>query len=486
MSGPESPEFERWDLAARPPVASADVAESSQPPPDGPAPPGPPRRELPGLPPRFALAALAAGVVAAIALPENRLGLGVLVVALALAGVCRAAAGGSAAGDAAARARRAWGAVALLLASAAVIRDAPWVVLPALLGSLAFGSLAVAGGTTWSGIARGLVAAVRRSPAGPLVVARSAAALVPAGSAPRMRPIARGLGLAVVLVSVFGVLFVTGDAAFAQLAEDALPTTGEADALALRGLAFAVVVALAGGLALARRRGSRDDAGPARRGLGAGEWLAALIALDLLFAAFVGVQLTVLFGDSRHVLETSGLTYSEYAREGFNQLLVAAALTLAVVAAALRYSPPGRRTAIRVALGALCALTVVVLASALHRLDLYQDAYGATRLRFAAHAGILFVGALLVLVFSALAAARFAWLPRATAATAALALIAFVAVDPDLRIAERNVDRARVDERYLQELSADAAPALPPGLADRPPADGLFGWNLARSRARAD
>jgi hypothetical protein len=186
------------------------------------------------------------------------------------------------------------------------------------------------------------------------------------------------------------------------------------------------------------------------------------------------------------VLDTAGLTYAEYAREGFNQLLVAAALTLAVVAAALRFSPPGRRVAIRVALGVLCALTVVVLASALHRLDLYQDAYGATRLRFAANAGILFVAALLALVSAALVSGRFAWLPRASTATATLALLALVAVNPDLRIAERNLDRADTDERYLRGLSADAAPALPPGLARRPGADGLFGFNLARSRARRD
>ncbi|CAA9507672.1 MAG: hypothetical protein AVDCRST_MAG85-2140 [uncultured Solirubrobacteraceae bacterium] len=464
---------------------------------------------MPGLPLRFALAALAAGVVAAVVLPENRLGLGVLVVALALAAAAKTArADGSATetpdslADAVVREgtsplwRRAWGATAITLAGAAILRDATWVVLPALAGGLGFGSLAVAGGTSWAGIARGLLSAVQRSPAGPLLVARTAAAAVPAGSTPRFRPIARGAGLAVVLLSVFGVLFVSGDAAFAQLAEDALPRPNDADVLALRGLLFALAVAVAGGLALARLRGARDHEGPPRGRLGTGEWLVALVALDVLVAAFVGVQLAVLFGDNRHVLETAGLTYSEYARQGFGQLLVAAALTLADAGAALRYSPPGRRAGIRLALGVLSALTLVVLASALHRLGLYEDAYGATRQRFAAGAAILFVGTVLLLVLGALASGRFAWLPRGTAAAAAVALIAFVAVNPDLRIAERNLggDQAlaldrpgqheSVDTAYLRGLSADAAPALPPRLARRPPPDGLFGWNLSRARAR--
>ena len=53
--------------------------------------------------------------------------------------------------------------------------------------------------------------------------------------------------------------------------------------------------------------------------------------LDALFLAFVAVQATVLFGGHAHVLETEGLTYAEYARQGFWQLLWVSALTLLVL-----------------------------------------------------------------------------------------------------------------------------------------------------------
>ena len=48
-----------------------------------------------------------------------------------------------------------------------------------------------------------------------------------------------------------------------------------------------------------------------------------------LFAAFVALQIAALYGGHDHVLRTAGLTYAEYAHEGFAQLMVAAALTLA-------------------------------------------------------------------------------------------------------------------------------------------------------------
>ena len=92
-------------------------------------------------------------------------------------------------------------------------------------------------------------------------------------------------------------------------------------------------------------------------------------------------------------------------------------LTLAVVAAALRWArTAGAREGriLRALLGALCLLTLVVLASALHRLGLYEQAFGFTRTRLAANAFLLFDAALFVLVVVALASARRDWLPRAT------------------------------------------------------------------------
>jgi len=50
--------------------------------------------------------------------------------------------------------------------------------------------------------------------------------------------------------------------------------------------------------------------------------------LDLLFTAFVVVQVRYFFGGSALVHATTGLTYAEYARSGFFALLAVAALVL--------------------------------------------------------------------------------------------------------------------------------------------------------------
>jgi hypothetical protein len=176
-------------------------------------------------------------------------------------------------------------------------------------------------------------------------------------------------------------------------------------------------------------------------------------------------------------------------------------LTLAVVAGARRWARIGGRrddVLLRALLAALCLLCLVVLASALKRLGLYEEAFGATRLRLLADANIRWLGAVLGLVLVTLALGRSGWLPRALVLLSAVGAVAFAVSNPDGRIASRNVDRyldgGRIDGSYLRELSADAAEPLtrlryPECIADRllerlARPDGILGANLARQRAR--
>jgi len=256
-------------------------------------------------------------------------------------------------------------------------------------------------------------------------------------------------------------------------------------------------------LLLAARHGPARRGGPARARLARLEWVLPLGALVALFAAFVALQLATLFGGRDHVLRTAGLTYAEYARQGFGQLIAAAGLTLAVIAAARRWArTAGRRDErlLRGLLAALCVLSLVVLASALKRLGLYEQAFGFTRLRLLADAHILWLGAVLVLALAAVVTGAAGWLPRAVVALSATGALAFALSNPDGRIAERNGERyassGQLDLAYLAGLSADAAPA-PARLGSRAPCavarirsrlewqpDGLAGANLGRFHAR--
>jgi hypothetical protein len=106
----------------------------------------------------------------------------------------------------------------------------------------------------------------------------------------------------------------------------------------------------------------------------------------------------------------------------------------------------------------------VIVASALRRLWLYEEAYGYTRLRLFVGAVELGLGWILVLVLAAGVRLRYRWLPRAVLASTAVGLLAFAALNPDRFVAARNIDRyertGRVDMGYLSWLSADAVPEL--------------------------
>ncbi|MFH8489781.1 DUF4153 domain-containing protein [Streptomyces longisporoflavus] len=344
------------------------------------------------------------------------------------------------------------------------LRDAAWPSFLAVVAALALGSLALHGSRTWPGILLGplgLFEALLTGPGWGWHGVRSRA------SGSRSGPVLRSAAVTAVLLLVFGALFAGADAAFAGLLGDLLPdaSVGEGP---WRLLLFAAGVL--GALAAARTAASplrwdRLVVGPGRE-RGRVEWALPLIVLNLLFAAFNVVQLAVLFGGYDAVLEKTGLSYSEYARQGFWQLLLATLLTLVVIVLALRWAPRDGardRGLVRAVLGTLCVLTLVVVASAVRRMDMYVDAYGLTRLRVSVVAVELWLGLVIVLIMAAgVWGAR--WLPRAVAASAAAGVLAFGLLSPDALVAERNVQRyedaGKFDLEYARGLSADAVPAI--------------------------
>ena len=444
--------------------------------------------------PRATLAlALVAGAAGAALLPDEAPGLGLLVVGLLVAAAAVPASRGRIG-----RHEVGFGLLATTLLAVAVLRDAPWLVDLAILGTLGVASFALAPG-------RSVVATLLGGLSVPLGALRGlpwmARGLAPlAGSSARTWwPVVRTAAGSLLLLLVFGALFASADAAFSALLPDVdLPS------VPLRAVVLVVVAGAALAVAFVGAVPPRWDVlapGPARA-VRTAEWAVPIAVLVALFLAFVLVQLTVLFGGHRHVLETSGLTYAEYARAGFGQLLVVTVLTLSVIATAARFAPrttSSQRAMMRGLLGSLAGLALLVVASALYRLHLYEEAFGFTRLRLFMNAFESWLGVLLVLTLVAGVRLSAGWLPRAAVATGAAGLLALGVLGGDGFVAQRNVDRweqtGRLDVAYLQELSADAVPAvdrLPEPLRScvlggmaAVPADGPGGWNLSRSRARA-
>jgi hypothetical protein len=232
-----------------------------------------------------------------------------------------------------------------------------------------------------------------------------------------------------------------------------------------------------------------------------------LISVDLLFAAFVAVQFAYFFGGRTRVLTQQGLTFAQYARSGFWQLVAAAIITGGVIAFAWMAGgrERSRLAAFRWLAGALVVVDLVVLASAFRRLTLYEDTFGWTWPRLAVHATILAVGALLLCGLVAVIRGRVEWLPTAAIAVAVVTLIGFSAMNPDAFIAQRNLERFQrtgdLDVWELRSLSADAVPVLVQALPTLDPCaraevsalfartaadaerSGWASWNLGRERA---
>ncbi len=518
---------------ARPPVPTpADRAWST--PPAHPATPVHPARRAAAR--RLLLVALGIGVAAEILLDGPAIGVNVPVMTVALL---------IAAWTFRRRGRApdrldAWLPVtAIVLAGFVALRADPFVALLDLAGAAAFTGASVA---AFSGLA-----VTRRSFS--VIVAIGAwvvesvlagaarlllAARMPKRDSPRVPPVwldplARGLFLAVPLVMIFAVLFSSADPVFGRVLDDFLGFRIDLGDVPGRVL-FALGMAwLAGGLLAVAAAGipamERASLGAAartasiglERSLGTTEALVVLVAVDLVVGLFVGLQVAYLFG-GLDTLAAAGLTYSSYARRGYFELVAAAGLAGGILVA-LEYAVAARsRTYLAMAI-ALVGLTIVVLASAALRLQLYQDAYGWTELRLYVAVSVAALAVTLVTLAAFLATDRTRWLGHAMAVIGVMSLIGLNALAPAAFVAERNLARViypslvpvdgevTLDADYLAVLPDDAIPALVTALprlpapeADRvrrllvarktqlagdPAFVSPFAWNLGRERARA-
>ena len=317
-------------------------------------------------------------------------------------------------------------------------------------------------------------------------------------------PIVRTVGLSLIALALFGGLFATGDALFGSWAEAVIPDLGW-DTFVLRIFLLTLIagIALSGAYLALNPPEIADLALPTgRRVVHVWEWAVPVGLVVALFAGFIVAQATAMWGGHEYLERTTGLSYAEYVHQGFGQLTVATFLTVVVVALTLRAAnreTQRDRILLRALLGGLCLLTLAVVASALYRMSLYQEAFGYTVLRVFVDGFELWLGLVVVMLLIAGIRLQARWLARAVLVSAAVFTLGFAAMNPDAWVAQRNIERAAdgapLDVVYLSGLSADATPVI----VEQAPAevtaclfgpddptldDDLLAWNLGRSRAR--
>jgi hypothetical protein len=364
------------------------------------------------------------------------------------------------------------------------IRTSPWLVpLDALAtaGLLALGASLARGGSladlTIPRVALRAIHAGVHAVAAPAFVAAPVRAAREKVSDRRTNlavRIGRGLLLAAPVLVLLGVLLASADAVFASFFRvDFQPVTLAEHVAALAAGAW--------GAAALLRVTSVIPPGrpPARRPpIGAVEATVVLAGLCALFAAFTVAQLVALSEGGRHVLATAGLTYAEYARSGFFQLLAVAVITLGVLLllrATTDLTSPGQRATFTAVAEVAVALTVVVVVVAVRRLNLYEDAFGLTMLRLYSELFSYWIGVVFLFLGAGLAGVGRGrgWFVGAAAATGLALLLALNVANPEAVVARDQLAGTRqvqqTDVGYVARLSEDAIPTVAARLPDLDP-----------------
>lgn len=190
-----------------------------------------------------------------------------------------------------------------------------------------------------------------------------------------------------------------------------------------------------------------------------------LFMLNAVYALFAVVQFSYFFAGGSAVLP-DGVTYAEYARRGFAELVTVTVINFSLLMITLHGADRTNRIMDRLLRGLLALLIVftgVMLCSAFMRLSLYELAYGYTITRVLVRAFMIFLAVLFAIALYKLWNDRLQLLqPYAVVAIAAYVLINYIQVDAV--VASGNLKRyeatGRIDAAYLSRLSYEAAPYL--------------------------
>ncbi|WP_298017096.1 DUF4153 domain-containing protein [uncultured Dysosmobacter sp.] len=286
----------------------------------------------------------------------------------------------------------------------------------------------------------------------------------------RVLPLAAGAVCALVLLAFLIPILASADALFAAATAD-LRRFMQAHfstalwkliwGLVLTPFLFGLLYSLRHPVPLKARNGEKQ---PAADALG---FAMVLAALDALYLLFLAIQSAGLFGGADYLAQR-GISYAEWARSGFFQMVGVTAVNLTAVMAALSFSRQEGRcwTAVRLLAALLALESLVLLASAAWRMTLYVSAYGLSFKRCMTYWGMVMMALFL------LAALRKVQRPDRSFCRLAfpLALAGWLVINcvpVDYLVAKDQVDRylagesAAIDVEYLlYDLSYDTLSQL--------------------------
>nr|WP_265444362.1 DUF4173 domain-containing protein [Acetivibrio straminisolvens] len=191
--------------------------------------------------------------------------------------------------------------------------------------------------------------------------------------------------------------------------------------------------------------------------------LTVLVSVNLIYVVFTVIQFGYLFGSIGSLLP-EGVTYAEYARKGFFELVLVTLINVSILTSIINLTKtenPIISNVIKIMNSCLVACTMVMLLSAHFRMSLYEQEYGFTYLRVFTHAFMLYIFALLVVTLIKVWRENF-YLLKSYIVISVIAYLALNYFNVDAFIAKNNIRRYElnsnetIDTYYLRYLSNDA------------------------------
>jgi len=281
----------------------------------------------------------------------------------------------------------------------------------------------------------------------------------------------RGLVIALPIVLCFGSLLAAGDVVFKQKLDDFFDLDNLAENI-FRGILILFYAYFIMGSLLHAALKSRDEnltgenKSAIKSFLGFTETAVILGSVSILFLAFVTVQFRYFFGGETNI-GVEGFTYSQYARRGFNELVIVAFLSLVLVLGlstiTRRETEIQRKTYSWLSV-VLVGFVLIILFSAYQRISLAIGWHGFSRLRLYPRIFLIWLGLLLITIVVLEIVQRERYFAFAAVLASVGFAITLVLFNVDAAIIRHNVYRAwhgrNLNIPHLASLSTDAIPAL--------------------------
>jgi hypothetical protein len=186
-----------------------------------------------------------------------------------------------------------------------------------------------------------------------------------------------------------------------------------------------------------------------------------LIVINLLFLLFSYIQVKyIILGGTDFLPEN--ISYAEYARSGFFQMMVLSVINFSItILLSSHISKLNNTKKLQILLTTLSIFTIIVICSSYSRMNLYENTYGYTRLRFLVYIILFTEAGLNLMLMYGIWNKGFEFV-RYGLLSVLLVFLMLNTVNIDGYIASRNIDRYverdDIDMSYLlYRLSSDAS-----------------------------